>query len=172
MDEFSPTSFTLLTLVDPVIASFVGAIIMAAIGCTWFLPSGKTRVEYFVSVLAYYLGFALPIALLGFTIGYLSGLSRAAILGNILPAVLTLIGGATIYIFGAENKFKVAVGFCVCVLVVTLFYGTESGASARDRGQLLRLISLSEQELAIRNFRSNRGLSPELPTWFFPAGKQ
>jgi hypothetical protein len=113
----------------------------------------------------YYFFFGVPISLLAFVTGYLTGMSRTGAVGNVLPAVLAFIGGMNIYVFGTENKHKMIIGYCVSLFIVILFYGVHRGSVLREYGREGRLLVLSEQERRIRNYRMNRDLPPEIPSW-------
>src|SRR4051794_22500640 len=58
-------------------------------------------------------GFGLPVSIVSVVAGYATGHSRAPAVGSVLPAVLSLVGGLTIYVFGTEAKNKWIVGYCV-----------------------------------------------------------
>jgi hypothetical protein len=114
----------------------------------------------------YYFLLGIPVTLLAYVTGYLTSISRAAAVGTVLPAVLTFIGGANIYVFGSDSRYKIVVGFCVALFSVALFYGVQRGAFERELGREARLMELSEQEAKVRNYREFRGLSPEtFPAW-------
>jgi hypothetical protein len=119
----------------------------------------------FVDVLLYYFAFTLPISLIGFSAGALAGLSRSPAIGNVLPAVLALLAGLSVYIFGTENRFKIVVGYSVTMFVIMLFLGVQTGAYQREQGREGYLKYLSEQEFRIRAFRKNLGLPEEMPGW-------
>jgi hypothetical protein len=119
----------------------------------------------FVDVLLYYSAFALPISLIGFSAGVLTGLSRSPAIGNVLPAVLALLAGLNVYIFGTDSRFKIVVGYCVTIFVIMLFLGVQTGGYQREAEREGYLRYLSEQEFRIRMFRKNLGLPEEMPAW-------
>ena len=51
-----------------------------------------------------YLILVFTIALLGGVAGYAGGLSRVGVVGDIIPAALSLVGGVSIYIFGISKE--------------------------------------------------------------------
>lgn len=111
----------------------------------------------------------LPIALTAYVAGYLSTMNRVSAIGNVLPAVLALIGGANVYVFGSDTKNRALVGYCTTVLVLMLFYGSQTGAYLREATREERLNELSEMELRIRSQREALGLKPDLPAWLVSA---
>ncbi|MGH6663750.1 MAG: hypothetical protein ACREB2_02445 [Pseudolabrys sp.] len=115
--------------------------------------------------LAVILSYSIPISLVGYIIGYLTGDSRSPVVGSIVPSILTVIGGLSIYVFGTDNKYKTIIGYNVLVFVVMLFYGVTIGTNDRDGYRADRLINLSEQEQRVRTFRKNIGLPKEPPDW-------
>jgi hypothetical protein len=82
-----------------------------------------------------------------------------------VPAVLTLVGGLHIYLFGVEAKNRIVVGYCVFLFSLFLFYGVQEGAIQREYERADRLERLSEQEKQIRMYRLNLGLPEEVPNW-------
>jgi hypothetical protein len=121
--------------------------------------------QKFLPILIYYGLFSIPVGLVAFTAGLLTGLSRAPAVGTVLPAVLALIGGLNVYIFGTENKFKLVVGYCVSVFVFMLLLGMQTGALQREHRREARLIDQSEQEVRIRDIRRRLDLPSDMPAW-------
>jgi hypothetical protein len=159
--EFSPLKYTLVSLAVPVFYELIIAVLFSAtVRIIWKRPE-------FLKILFYYAGFGLPVALVAYAAGLLTGLSRAPALGSVLPAILALIAGLNIYVFGSENKYKVVVGYCLFVLIFMLFIGVETGSFQRERQREGYLIYLSQQEFRVRNFRKNLDLPSEMPTWLF-----
>jgi hypothetical protein len=163
MYEFSPVRYTLESLSAPVAYCFAIAILFSIIvRFIWKEPK-------FLRVLAYYACFSLPVGLIAYAAGLLTGLSRAPALGTVLPAILALVAGLNVYIFGTDNKYKVVVGYCVVVLIFMLFLGIETGSFEREGQKEAYLIYLSQQEFRIRNFRRNLDLPSEMPSWLLGA---
>jgi hypothetical protein len=155
---FNPLEFSLQTLgYALLIYSFI-AVGFSAVSSLFFK-------ERFVDVLFYYFGFGVPVCLTGYVTGYVSGISRIAVMGTVLPAVLALLGGVNIYVFGTENKHKPVVGYCVSVFMFMLFAGIESGTYYRESSREEYLKYLSEQELRVRATRNDLGLPGDIPRW-------
>lgn len=168
MDEFSPASFTLIQLISPLLLAFIGAIVIAAgVAIYARVTASPQDPKNVFNAFILYLGVGVPIALIGYVSGYLTGLSRSPAVGNLLPAVLALIGGVSVYVFGSENKFRFVVGYCSTILIVGLFYGTASGSTEREWHREARLKSLFEIEHRLRIYRTNRDLPEKAADWLF-----
>jgi hypothetical protein len=153
---------TLSLLARPILVGAIAGLVLALL----FSSAGKG--EYWNRVrrnILPCLGYAIPTSVVAYIAGYLTGVSRASAVGSVLPAVLALIGGLNIYFFGTENRNRALVGYSVFVFAVVFFYGIWGAVIHREGGRVGRFISLSEQEKAIRNYRENRGLSPDVPGW-------
>src|SRR5262249_17785226 len=106
-----------------------------------------------------------PVSLVAFSAGFLTGISRAPAVGTVLPAILTLVAGLGVYVFGTDNRYKVVVGYCVSILIVMLFVGMQTGAFQREGQHEAYLKYLSQQEFRIRSYRLLLDLPPEMPSW-------
>lgn len=109
--------------------------------------------------------FSFPLALVALISGYLSTTGRLSAVGQLLPAVLTLIGALNLYVFGTENKYRVVISYCICVFAITLFYGTQYGAYQRDATREFRLQQLIGVEARLKVIRRNLRLGDDFPTW-------
>src|SRR5688572_7139553 len=78
-----------------------GALIVAG-GAAIATESAKRTWSEFGRVFVFYLLYGLPVWLLAYLSGFLSGISRVAVLGTVMPAILALIGGVNIYVFGSD----------------------------------------------------------------------
>ncbi|MEO1027586.1 MAG: hypothetical protein AAFX02_00885 [Pseudomonadota bacterium] len=65
--------------------------------------------------------------------GFSAGMSRAAAVGAVVPAVLSLIGGVVIYLFGASNTRKLLPALGATALVLGLILGLSTGSNMRGR---------------------------------------
>src|SRR4051794_7536662 len=102
----------------------IGAILGVIFALTFSLQdSQKPYLDKLKPNLLPALGYLIPVALVGYIPGYLTGISRAPAVGNMIPAVLAVIGGLNIYFFGIESKNRVLVGYCVTAFTLVLFYG-------------------------------------------------
>ena len=108
---------------------------------------------------------ALPAAAMAYVAGYLTGISRSPAVGTVLPAVLAVLAGANIYFAEPERRHAVWFGYGAFTFAVLFYYGISSGILERETGRVDWLIDLSRQENAVRNWRVNRGLPPDLSPW-------
>jgi hypothetical protein len=159
MIELIPLGFALKTLVSPVVYSLaIAGLFSVFVRLIW--KEGEV-----FKVFGIYASYSLPVALVGFSTGYLTAVGPGSTLGNVLPATLALIAGLSVYIFGTENKFKMFVGYCVCVFIFIFFVGIETGAYDRETQFKANMLALSQLELQIRNLRHNLDLPPDIPSW-------
>lgn len=169
MDWFGDAEVITLNAVTRPIA--LGAIFGLLLALAKSLPrknSGGRPVSFrsrFSTYILPALGYAVPVALVGYIAGYLTGASRSAAVGSTVPAVLALIGGLNIYFFGTQNKEKAVVAYSIFIFAFVFFYGVWGGAVNREVGRVERMINLAEQERSIRIHRENRNMSPEPPAW-------
>ncbi len=166
MEDFNPTSFTIFALFYPAALAFAGGIAVAVLGAIFFRGDQKFFPE-FRRILGYYFLAGVPIALVGYSVGFLTGISRSPAIGSLLPAVLALIGGLSVYVFGTDTTYKALVGYCVSLLVVSIFYGTQSGSFEREVHREDRLIAVFELERRLRNYRANRDLPEKSADWLY-----
>jgi hypothetical protein len=146
---------------------------LAGVFC--LVTSFRTTPEHFLKRLTVniktFVGYSVPIIVIGYISGYLTGVSRASAIGALVPAVLTLVGGLSLYLI-QETSNKIVIGYSLFMFGVSLFYGTQVGAYEREYNQADRYIFLSQQELEIRQWRKNNGLVPELPNWITGLAKE
>jgi hypothetical protein len=168
MEQFDPASFTILQLIQPAVIALAAALLLAivvALHARFMATDGNPK-KSFVAAFVLYSGVGLPIALIGYATGFLTGISRSAsAIGSLLPAVLALIGGVSVYAFGSDNKYRFVVGYCACLLIVCLFYGTQRGAFEREFFREARLRTMFEMERRLQNYRLNRNLPEKAADW-------
>lgn len=165
MYNFSPIFFTLRSLGE---ATLYASVIT---GIYSILSNLIARDLSPLRIFLYYIQFTIPVGLIGFSTGLLTGLSRTSAVGSVLPATLALIGGLNIYVFGTDNKFKIVVGYCVCVFCFMLFLGMQTGAFEREAQRERYLIFRAQQEARILAVRRNLGLPESAPNWAAPDSK-
>ena len=81
----------------------------------------------FVAMLLFCLG------LVGAAAGFSGGFSRSAVVGDIIPAILGLIGGVVLYIFGVAQNKSLLPAFGVVSLICALIVGYSTGANFRGQ---------------------------------------
>jgi hypothetical protein len=130
---------------------------------------GTSRREYlklFLLNARLFIGYSIPVVLLGYVSGYLTGISRTAAVGNLIPAVLTIVGGLIIYLFRTKSDHNIgSIGFSVSVFALSIFYGIQVGAFQREYRQVDRFMILADQEKKIRDYRLNLELPTDPPNW-------
>ena len=119
MEEFNPASFTVIELMFPVALAAATATLLALTGGFW----GEKYWPTFREIFSTYLFAGIPIALIGYSVGFLTGISRTPAVGSVLPAVLATIGGLSAYAFGTDAKYKFIVGYSASLLVISPFLG-------------------------------------------------
>lgn len=156
-----------ITLQAVSIAGFYAALLACIFGCVVTLIEWKIHGDgsRFLQSTSRLVSASIPISVIGFLAGYLTATSRSGAVGNVLPAILGLIGGANIYVFGKDSTHKVLVSFCACMLAIMLFYGTQYGAYRRELGREFRIMEAMKQELRIQTLRKNLGLPDQIPGW-------
>jgi predicted neutral ceramidase superfamily lipid hydrolase len=117
---------------------------------------GKQRGEALLVVMAF--------CALGISTGYLTGFSRTAVLGAVLPAVLSLMGGLLIYMVGSNPASRGIVSLCTISFCFMLILGSTWGAVMRGTAERYResaefLIQQAFIESEVRDFRQALGLS-------------
>jgi hypothetical protein len=90
---------------------------------------------------------------------------RVSAVGQVLPAVLALVGALNLYVFGTESRYRVLISYCVCVFAGMLFYGTQYGAYKRDIEREYRLEELMKVEARLKLMRNNLQLGDDFPSW-------
>src|SRR5712692_7597343 len=65
---------------------------------------------------------SVPVTLVAYVAGYLTGVTGSAAIGNLMPAVLALIGGFNVYLFGARVRNRPFSIYALFLFSVILFY--------------------------------------------------
>lgn len=102
----------------------------AVFGVTWFVKK-QTAGKY----LSFYFLLAVSFSFLGLTIGIMVGLSESPVIGVVLPALLTFIGGFIIYAFVFSDNSKLGNGYVLMLILISLsfFLMLGSGYSSISR---------------------------------------
>ena len=131
-----------LIVADPSIKTiFIISVSVALFGCILLIisrlilcnPGSKYR-TYILPILSS--------AIVGVAAGYIGGMSRVGVAGEIVAAAIALIGGVALYFFGAERQ-KQIVAIITIVFVVGLSIGFLAGASDRIPMDSLKAIEQS-----------------------------
>lgn len=102
--------------------------VLSSLALTWLSSSwaiGRRAVRrMFVVVFAF--------SLLGIVTGQVTGLSRVAAVGAVLPAVLSLIGGVLIYLIGTKGpRTQAIVAVSIVGMTINLLIGVYWGSKSR-----------------------------------------
>jgi hypothetical protein len=122
--------------------------------------------------LSEYLPVAAPILILGFLVGYTTGISRLPIAGALLTATLAAIGGLAAHAFGKDAAYRGVVAVAVLVFALNVFIGLSIGSLKREDERVERHKRLATQEFHIRLIRQRLGLGPEPPAWMLTGEPQ
>jgi hypothetical protein len=109
-------------LILALIAAILTSIVLLVLGTVYGMDS-LGLIEYCVVLLA--VGFT------GIVVGYLGGLSRTSAVGNIVPAVLTLAGGLSVYLFGLKRPESKVTNLAFLAFVLAFFIGYSYAANLR-----------------------------------------
>ncbi len=71
------------------------------------------------------------LAILGTIAGLAGGTSRVGVVGDIVPAALTLIGSVSVYVFGVKPERGLVVSFSAAAFALSLGLGYAAGAGKR-----------------------------------------
>lgn len=148
----------------------LGAVILAvSIICGLFsvrlVPSGTRRLQ--ISWLAFgkNLLVSLPLSIIGWSAGYLTGLSREPVAAAAIPAILTLAGALFGYISLKKLSDAPFVALGVSLFAITVVMSTAQYSAARETERFRHLLLLSEQERVVRLRRANMDLPENIPGW-------
>jgi len=108
--------------------------------------------------------------LLGLVTGYMTGLSRESVVGAVLPAVLSLLGGVAAVLIGrsTDQTAMLRVSGLMFVFTFGLLLGSTWGSAMRQAVEdfetsELELMNRSHIEAKVREFRQALKLPPEFP---------
>lgn len=73
----------------------------------------------------------ISLSLTGVVAGYAGGISRVGVMGSLVPAVLSLLGGVVVYVFGIDQSRGQIASLATCALVAGFFLGYDYGAQKR-----------------------------------------
>lgn len=117
---------------------------------------------------------SVPIVIVANIAGYLAGAAGSTAVGNLLPAVLALIAGFNVYLFGANAQHRPTSIYALFLFAIFLFYGIIQGLLVYRDGPYsesyladreLQMQQIAGFEKRIRQYRINMGLPEEPPGW-------
>lgn len=124
----------------------------------------------YISIFGVVLGSCIPLASIAAVSGYLTAMSREPAVTAVIPGILTLLGGISIYIISRRTREFLIVSNVVFVFSFTFLISVAYGSYVRETGLISRMIYLTEQERSLRIYRQNRGLPEEIPEWMLKNG--
>ena len=107
----------------------------------------------------------IPVVLIAYIAGYLTGISGSSAVGNLVPAALAFIGGINAYILSTKSAFRSLTIFSIFMFAIVLFYGVLDGGYNRIADLDGQLQGQAVRELHLRNLRQNMGLPADPPPW-------
>ena len=111
LDVWTSVGARLATIgIVAVIVSVVGVLVVWLL----FKKTGKELGESLIIILS--------ISLIGGIVGDLSGSSQESVAGQLVPAVLTLIGAFGVYVFGQKRDSKDIINVAILALYAKSFY--------------------------------------------------
>lgn len=110
----------------------------------------------------------LALALVGASAGLAGGMSRSPAVGEIIPAVLSLLGGVAVYLFGVNQSKGLTASFGAAALAISLLLSYAAGsifrATPEDHREVRGLCAaaytnadLLKDEAAFTRFREKMG---------------
>lgn len=104
-------------------------------------------------------------SMLGIVTGYSAGLSRESVLGTVLPAVLSLIGGLAIFLIEKKVETRLIVSTSIFIFTLALLIGIGWGAFMREEAEEYKksadyLKKKAVIETEVNEFRRNLDLPP------------
>jgi hypothetical protein len=124
----------------------------------------------------------ISLSAIGACAGMSGGMSRAAAVGDIIPAFLGLLGGVSLYLFGVDRSKGLLASLGAAALSVSLFSGYAIGSQQRNIGddhrELREICSsaysnpkLVSSEAAFNRFEEKIGyLCPYAMVWHITEG--
>ncbi len=141
-------------------------LVVCAVFSVRLLPRGhERRLRVSGSAFGKNVLICLPLAIIGWAAGYLTGLSRQPAVTAAIPAILTLAGALFAYVSLSRLNEAPFVALGVSVFAITVIMSTAQYSSFREKERLVRLLYLSEQERTVRIRRANMDLPDDIPPW-------
>lgn len=142
---------------------FVFSLLLALIVCLMLKLQGTTTALRTLYFQTFFISFTFGI--LAIVTGFLTATSRETAIANVIPAVLTLIGGLALYIVDKGQEKFLVTGISVLSFSMMLFMGAALGSFERQKGEAqakspTMLRKAADIEFAINSYRRSLGLQP------------
>ena len=134
----------------------LSAIVVAFIVAAFVHHPNRLRQRYLITV-----GAMFAMALLGIVTGKIMGQSREAAVGTVMPAILTFLGGALIYILNTRGVRQQIMGSAAVIgFTLCLALGIHWGATARVNAELnaLKLKEIAKFKATLQKRVNDRRL--------------
>jgi hypothetical protein len=106
---------------------FVLSVLLAGVGAAFFGAKGS-RIPLLLLLGAF--------GILGGTTGYLTGISRVPVVGAVIPALLTLVGGLALFEASRNKDQQTIIALIIAILASVLLVATQWGADDRVRADI------------------------------------
>jgi hypothetical protein len=111
---------------------------------------------------------AFPASVVGVIVGFLSGLSREPVVAALVPAMVTLVSGAGVYLVGKGLLKALQVTYMVTTFTMCLLLGVGIGSQMREVAtaaaeSVTALKAQADREFRVSRYRTSLGLSPTPP---------
>jgi hypothetical protein len=78
------------------------------------------------------------VTVIGTCAGFSGGMSRTGVVGNIIPAMFTLLGGLAVYLFGVDTTRGATASLVAGCLAISLFISYAFASQLRNQGDEIR----------------------------------
>jgi len=145
------------------IAIIISGIVSSVLAMFLMVTKPNSRVGVRLSLIRISWFSGLPFAIVGIVAGYMTGLSRQAAVGALVPAALTLIGGVGVYLYGKSRKSALISTFTILNFTILLLFGVMLGAHERQMSEeQMKSIEykkrMIEEEFLIERYKKGLGI--------------
>jgi len=104
-------------------------------------------------------------AVLGLVVGVMAGQSREPVIGAVLPAILSFLGGAAAFMMTKGPTMRMTVGLTVVAFSLSILIGANWGADTRTRFELLSS-SIDRQKQLVADKLELELFESEARSWY------
>lgn len=122
-----------LVILQHFVATTVGAAVLTYVLVLPLIWRGSDRATH-LRIITLLFG----VAAIGACGGLSGGLSRVGVVGAIIPAMFTLLGGLAVYLFGVDNSKGAITSVTSACFAIALFASYATGSQLRNTGDELR----------------------------------
>lgn len=114
------------------VSFFVSFIVLISIQVLFNKSNFRSRTGLKAASSRYIVMLVFAMSLLGTTVGITGGWSREGVVGDVIPAVLGVIGGLSVYLYGNQKSKALVVLPSVVAFTMTIYIGYFIGAEIRN----------------------------------------